>query len=105
MMTLIALLAKPIVILLLTEKWIAVIPLLQWMVFARIFLPMSAINMSLLNAIGRSDLFLKVDLAKLPLTVLAMIITKPLVVKAMIIVLYKNTSRVHVQKLRSVFLQ
>jgi O-antigen/teichoic acid export membrane protein len=85
MMTLIALLAKPIVILLLTEKWIAVIPLLQWMVFARIFLPMSAINMSLLNAIGRSDLFLKVDLAKLPLTVLAMIITIPLGVKAMII--------------------
>lgn len=85
MMTLIALLAKPIVILLLTEKWVAVIPLLQWMVFARIFLPMSAINMNLLNAIGRSDLFLKVDLSKLPLTVLTMIITIPLGVKAMII--------------------
>ncbi|MNQ22913.1 Teichuronic acid biosynthesis protein TuaB [compost metagenome] len=85
MMTLIALLAKPIVILLLTEKWVAVIPLLQWMVFARIFLPMSAINMNLLNAIGRSDLFLKVDLAKFPLTVIAMIITIPLGVKAMII--------------------
>lgn len=85
MMTLIALLAKPIVILLLTEKWVAVIPLLQWMVFARIFLPMSAINMNLLNAIGRSDLFLKVDLSKFPLTVIAMIITIPLGVKAMII--------------------
>jgi O-antigen/teichoic acid export membrane protein len=35
-MTFIAL-AKPIVILLLTEKWIALIPLLQWMAFARIF--------------------------------------------------------------------
>jgi O-antigen/teichoic acid export membrane protein len=85
MMTLIALLAKPIVILLLTEKWAAIIPLLQWMVFARIFLPMSAINMNLLNAIGRSDLFLKVDLSKLPLTVIAMIITIPMGVKAMII--------------------
>ena len=85
MMTLIALLAKPIVILLLTEKWVAVIPLLQWMVFARIFLPMSAINMSLLNAIGRSDLFLKLDLSKFPLTVIAMIITIPMGVKAMII--------------------
>lgn len=85
MMTLIALLAKPIVILLLTEKWVAVIPLLQWMVFARIFFPMSAINMNLLNAIGRSDLFLKVDLSKLPLTILAMIITIPFGVKAMII--------------------
>lgn len=85
LMALIALLAKPIVILLLTEKWISLIPLLQWMVFARIFLPMSAINMNLLNAIGRSDLFLKVDLAKLPLTVLAILITIPLGVKAIII--------------------
>ena len=67
LMTLIALLAKPIVILLLTEKWVSLIPLLQWMVFARVFYPMSALNMNLLNAIGRSDLFLKVDLSKLPL--------------------------------------
>ncbi|MBZ4042532.1 lipopolysaccharide biosynthesis protein [Flavobacterium hibisci] len=83
--TLIALLAKPIVILLLTDKWVSLIPLLQWMVFARIFFPMSVLNMSLLNAIGRSDLFLKVDLSKLPLTILAMVITIPLGVKAMII--------------------
>lgn len=84
-MSLIALLAKPIVILLLTEKWISLIPLLQWMVFSRVFLPMSAINLNLLKATGRSDLFLKVDLSKLPLTILAMIITIPLGVKAMII--------------------
>ncbi|GAA3771922.1 lipopolysaccharide biosynthesis protein [Flavobacterium ginsengiterrae] len=85
LMTLIALLAKPIVILLLTEKWISLIPLLQWMVFARIFYPMSVINMNLLSAIGRSDLFLKVDLSKLPLTILALIITIPIGVKAIII--------------------
>jgi len=85
LMTLIALLAKPIVLLLLTDKWTSLIPLLQWMVFARIFYPMSAINMNLLNAVGRSDLFLKVDLSKLPLTIVAMVITIPLGVKAMII--------------------
>ncbi|MDN3674148.1 lipopolysaccharide biosynthesis protein [Flavobacterium branchiarum] len=85
LMTLIALLAKPIVILLLTEKWISLVPLLQWMVFARIFFPMSALNMNLLNAVGRSDLFLKVDLFKLPLTILAIIITIPLGVKAIVI--------------------
>lgn len=84
-MTLIALLAKPIVTLLLTEKWVCIIPLLQWMVFSRVFLPLSAINLNLLNAIGRSDLFLKVDLSKLPLTILAMIITIPLGVKVMVI--------------------
>ena len=85
LMTLIALLAKPIIILLLTKKWVSLIPLLQLMVFARIFLPMSVINMNLLNAVGRSDLYLKVDLAKLPLTILAMMITIPLGLKAIII--------------------
>ena len=85
LMTFIALLAKPIVVLLLTEKWIALVPMLQWMMFARVFLPMSAINMNILNAVGRSDLFLKVDLSKLPITLLALVITIPLGVKAMII--------------------
>jgi O-antigen/teichoic acid export membrane protein len=85
LMTIIALLSKPIIVLLLTEKWIALIPLLQWMVFARIFYPISALNLNLLKVIGRSDLFLKVDLSKLPITILAMVITIPLGVKFMII--------------------
>ncbi|WP_418263561.1 lipopolysaccharide biosynthesis protein [Flavobacterium faecale] len=85
LMTLISLLAKSIVLLLLTDKWIVIIPLLQWMVFSRVFLPMSVINLSLLNAIGRSDLFLKVDFSKFPLTVIALVITIPLGVKAIII--------------------
>lgn len=85
LMTMIALLAKPIVILLLTEKWISLIPLLQWIVFSRLFLPMSSLNMNLLNAVGRSDLFLKVDLSKLPLTLVVMAITIPLGVKAIVI--------------------
>lgn len=85
LMTILALLSKPIVIFLFTEKWIAIVPLLQWMFFARFFSPISALNLNLLNAIGRSDLFLKVDLLKLPITLLAMIITIPLGLKAMII--------------------
>lgn len=84
-MTLIAVLAEPIVILLLTEKWRSVIPLLQWMVFARIFYPMSAINMNLLKAIGRSDWFLKVDLAKFPVIIITLIITVPLGVNAIVV--------------------
>ncbi|WP_166919398.1 lipopolysaccharide biosynthesis protein [Flavobacterium poyangense] len=85
LMVLIALLAKPIVILLLTEKWSTLIPFLQLMALSRIFLPLSAINLSLLNAIGRSDLFLKVDLSKLPITLVVMLITIPLGLKIMVI--------------------
>lgn len=84
-MTMLALLADPFVRVVLTNKWLAVIPLLQLMSFARILYPLSAINMNILNANGRSDLFLKVDLSKLPLIILTLIITIPLGVKAMVI--------------------
>lgn len=84
-MTMLSLLAEPLVRILLTDKWIPVIVLLQWMSFARIINPISGINMNILNAVGRSDLFLKVDLSKFPVMVLALVITIPLGVKAMVI--------------------
>ena len=84
-MTLLALLSDPIIRVLLTDKWAGVIVLLQWMCFARIFYPISVINMNILNAVGRSDLYLKVDLSTLPLMILALVITLPLGVKAMVI--------------------
>lgn len=84
-MVLISVLAEPIVLLLFSEKWASVIPMLQWMVFARVLYPASSLNLNLLNANGRSDLFLKVDLSKFPLIFLAIIITLPMGIKAMII--------------------
>jgi O-antigen/teichoic acid export membrane protein len=82
---LLSVLAEPIVLKLLTDKWAEVVPLLQWMAFGRIFYPMSALNLNLLNANGRSDLFLKVDLSKMPIMIIAMLVTIPLGIKAMII--------------------
>ncbi len=84
-MTLLALLADPFIRLVLTEKWLPVVVLLQWMSFARVVTPLSSVNMNILNAIGRSDLFLKVDLSKLPLIIVTLIITIPLGIKAMVI--------------------
>ena len=84
-MTWLALLSKPIIIILLTEKWLPVVPLMQWLCFARMINPISTINMNLVNAVGRSDLYLKVDLSKLPLTIIALAITLPLGVEAMVI--------------------
>jgi len=84
-MTLLALLADPFVRILLGENWIPVIALLQWTSFARIVFPISALNMNILKAVGRSDLFLKVDLSKLPITILTMVITIPMGVKAIVI--------------------
>lgn len=84
-MTMLSVLSDPFIRLFLGEKWLFTIPLLQWMAFARIFYPLSALNMNILKANGRSDLYLKVDLSKLPLIVIALVITLPLGVKAMVI--------------------
>lgn len=84
-MTLLALLAHPFIIVLLTDKWAPAIVLLQWLCFARVVIPINALNMNILNAVGRSDLFLKVDLAKAPIIIATLIITIPMGVKALVI--------------------
>lgn len=84
-MTMLAVLAGPLVSVLLTDKWLPAVALMQWLCFARVFTPISALNMNILNAMGRSDLFLKLDLSKTPLVIIAMIITIPLGVKAIVI--------------------
>ncbi len=84
-LTLLSILADPIVRILLTEKWLFTIPLLQWIAFTRFFYPICAINLNILNVIGRSDLFLKVDLIKFPITVIPMVISFFISVKAMVI--------------------
>lgn len=84
-LVLLALLSGPFIRLLLTEKWSPAIPLLQWLCLARMITPISALNMNILNAIGRSDLFFKVDLSKIPLAAVALFITVPLGLKAIVI--------------------
>lgn len=84
-LTLFALLAEPFIRLLLTEKWMPVVPLIQWLCFARMITPISALNMNILNAIGRSDLFLKVDMSKLPIVLVTMAITVPFGIEIVVI--------------------
>lgn len=90
-MTLLAILAEPIILLLLTEKWLPVVPLLQWLCFMKIVYPISVINMNILNAVGRSDLFLKVDLVKFPMIVITLIITIPISLLAVVIGQFINS--------------
>lgn len=84
-LTLFALLTEPFIRLFLTEKWMPVVPLIQWLCFARMITPISSLNMNILNTIGRSDLFFKVDVIKIPLAIVALIITLPLGLKAVVI--------------------
>lgn len=84
-MVLCTILARPIILILLTEKWLPCVVLMQWLFLARVFTPLSSINMNVLNAIGRSDLFMKIDFAKMPLTILTLLITIPISVEAICI--------------------
>lgn len=81
----IALLSKPIILVLLGEKWSFSSELLFWLALSYIFTPLSILNMNILNAIGRSDLFLKVDLIKTPIIIMALAITFPISIKAVVI--------------------
>jgi O-antigen/teichoic acid export membrane protein len=84
-MTLLAVIAEPFIRVFLTDKWLPATVLLQWLCLAKMFMPISSLNLNLLNAVGRSDLFLKTDLSKLPIIILAMAITLPMGVRAMVI--------------------
>lgn len=72
-MTLLSALSKPFIVILVTDKWIDAVLLLQLLCFSMMWYPIHAINLNLLQVKGRSDLFLKLEIWKklLGLTVMA----------------------------------
>lgn len=70
--------ARPLVLLLLTEKWIAAVPYLCIMCVNYAILPIHSINLQLLNAQGRSDLFLKLEILKKLLGIVILLLSLPL---------------------------
>lgn len=83
MMTLLAAVAAPLVELLLTAKWNGCIILLQIICFNMMWYPIHAINLNLLQVKGRSDLFLKLEIAKKILGIIILCVTIPLGLVAM----------------------
>jgi O-antigen/teichoic acid export membrane protein len=80
-----AVIASPLIILVLTEKWKAAATFLQLLCFVGILYPIHAINLNILKVKGRSDLFLKLEVYKKILTTLTVLITFSFGVKALII--------------------
>lgn len=62
---LLAFVSKPLVLLLLTEKWLPVVPIMQIFCFARLITIIAGLNITVLYAIGRSDLVLKQQVIKI----------------------------------------
>lgn len=63
-MLILSALARPVIILLVTEKWEASIILLKIMCFSLMWYPIHAMNLNLLQVKGRSDLFLRLEIVK-----------------------------------------
>lgn len=60
-------LAKPFILLLLGEKWLPCVPLLQVLCIGSFFGPLTHINLNILYVKGRTDLVLKLELIKKPI--------------------------------------
>ena len=56
--------AKPLVQLLLTNKWLDCVPFVQIFCFIYAFWPVHSCNLQAINAMGRSDIFLKLEIVK-----------------------------------------
>ena len=64
MMMILAGLARPLVLVMLTSKWEPCIIYLQILCFSQMWYPVDAINLNLLQVKGRSDLFLRLEIIK-----------------------------------------
>ena len=66
--------AEPLVELLLTNKWLPCVPYIQIYCFTLAFYPVHTCNLQAINAMGRSDLFLKLEIIKKTYGILMLII-------------------------------
>ncbi|HUW94310.1 MAG TPA: lipopolysaccharide biosynthesis protein [Anaerolineae bacterium] len=67
--------AQPLVLTLLTEKWAPAIPYLQLLCIVGLFYPLQVINLNVLLAMGRSDLFFRLEVIKKALIVIVLAVT------------------------------
>ena len=72
---LMAVLAEPLFRFLFTEKWLPSVPYFQILCFNGILYPIHSYNLQILNVKGRSDLFLKLEVIKKIIVVLAIVVS------------------------------
>lgn len=77
--------AEPLVKVLLTDKWLPCVPFLQLACISYAIYPIHTANLTGINALGRSDVFLKLEVIKKIVIILNILITMPLGIYAMAI--------------------
>lgn len=75
--------AEPLVRLVLTEKWLPCVLFLRIICITYMFYPIHTANLNAIKALGRSDMFLKLEIAKKAVGLVALVITMQISVEAM----------------------
>lgn len=70
-----AALAEPLFLVLLGEKWLPAVPLLQVLCLGMLFDPLTVINLNILYVKGRTDLVLRLELIKKPIAFLILFLS------------------------------
>ena len=83
-MTGIAVCAEPLIKILYTEKWIAMVPYLQLWCFCFAFYLWHTANLQVIQALGRSDIFLRIEIIKQIISIVSIVLSVPFGVLAML---------------------
>ena len=75
--------AEPLVKILLTDKWLPAVPFIQFCCFTYAFWPVHTANLQAIKALGRSDVFLKLEIIKKIYGIAILVITLPFGLTAM----------------------
>ena len=78
-----AVLAKPLVVLMISSKWTPCVEYLQILCFSMMWLPIISLNQNLLQAKGFSNLYLRITVFEKVLLILVLVITIPFGLRAM----------------------
>lgn len=81
LMTLLFVLSKPVILVLLTEKWLPIVELLQLMCLAFVWEPIMKMNNNILMVKGHADYLLKAEVLKKIVAIIILLITLPLGLK------------------------
>lgn len=83
LMIIVAVLSKPLILFLLTDKWLPAAELLSILCLAYMWYPVMVINNQILNVKGRSDYFLYAEILKKVIAIAILLITLPFGVRTL----------------------
>lgn len=77
-MTWLVAMAEDLVVLLLTDKWLSIVPIFQILCLALMLFPIHTLNLTVMQVKGRSDVFLRVEIIKKIVGIIVLFLCLPL---------------------------